>query len=43
MGDCRDGRMVMLVFASRAAWVSVRAAKRTANYIAFNWVEWMIG
>ena len=36
MSDCRDGRMVMLVFGYMAAWVSVRAAKRTANYIAVN-------
>ena len=43
MADCRDGKVVMLLFAAGATWVYVRAAKRTLNYISVNWVEWMIG
>ena len=43
MADCMDGRMVMLMLASRAVWMAVRAARRTADYIAVTWVEWMIG
>ena len=43
MADCPEGKMALLLFAAGATWVSVRAAKRTSNYISVNWVEWMIG
>ena len=36
MADCRDGMMVILMIASMAACVAVRAAKMTAADIAVN-------
>ena len=42
MTDCRDRRMVMLMFTSGAAWVAVTGDKGTANYISVNYVESMI-